>query len=220
MILCFSRVALSFLLRILLDQSVQGKLIYTNHRRCHRMAVHKMANDSGLHRSLRLFPMSDTFRFVLFYLSQRIRRHRYFRKDFRQAFSIIDGFKQRDEVPHRDIVSEPQLKAFDSGQTYSRLRWHFLLRHLRGDTILLKPSAKSQYDVSHRLNLIRLGGVSSTDEKVIGKKLQEIAKNATTGGQYLPIGELYGFPIKVVERNFFIERIAVYGQSLCGGGQL
>ena len=41
-------------------------------------------------------------------------------------------------------------------------------------------------------------GLDSTDEKTIGKRLQEIAKNATTGGQYKRVGELYGFPIEVI----------------------
>ncbi len=34
----------------------------------------------------------------------------------------------------------------------------------------------------NRLNIIKVDGVDSADEKVIGKRLQEIAKNATTGG--------------------------------------
>ena len=36
----------------------------------------------------------------------------------------------------------------------------------------------------NRLNAVKVDGVDSTDEKVIGKRLQEIAKNATTGGLY------------------------------------
>ena len=31
--------------------------------------------------------------------------------------------------------------------------------------------------------------------------MQEIAKNATTGGQYVRVGELYGFPIKVISET-------------------
>ena len=57
----------------------------------------------------------------------------------------------------------------------------------------------------NRLNLIRIDGLDSTDEKVIGKRLQEIAKHATTGGQYKQIGELYGFPIKVVSERMVKE---------------
>lgn len=49
----------------------------------------------------------------------------------------------------------------------------------------------------NRLNPITLIGVDSSDEKTIGKHLQEIAKSATTDGEYLHIGELYGFPILV-----------------------
>ena len=31
--------------------------------------------------------------------------------------------------------------------------------------------------------------------------MQEIAKNATTGGQYVRVGELYGFPVKVISKT-------------------
>ena len=46
-------------------------------------------------------------------------------------------------------------------------------------------------------NLVRLDGLVATDVKSVGTRLQEIAKNATTGGEYMQIGELYGFSIKV-----------------------
>ena len=57
----------------------------------------------------------------------------------------------------------------------------------------------------NRLNAVKVDGVDSTDEKVIGKRLQEIAKNATTGGLYKAVGELYGFPIKVVSERILKE---------------
>ena len=49
----------------------------------------------------------------------------------------------------------------------------------------------------------------SADEKVIGKRLQEIAKNATTGGLYTQVGELYGFPIKVVSERILKEEMCI-----------
>ena len=49
----------------------------------------------------------------------------------------------------------------------------------------------------NKLNAVRLDGLDATDHKSVGTRLQEIAKNATTGGEYLRIGELYGFPILV-----------------------
>ena len=53
----------------------------------------------------------------------------------------------------------------------------------------------------NRLNPVKVDGLEQADEKSIGKRLQEIAKNATTGGQYKRVGELYGFPIKVVSER-------------------
>ena len=57
----------------------------------------------------------------------------------------------------------------------------------------------------NRLNPIKIDGLDTTDEKAIGKRLQEIAKNATTGGQPKRIGELYGFPVKVVSERTLSE---------------
>ena len=65
-----------------------------------------------------------------------------------------------------------------------------------------KFTAAAQTDQEgNRLNLLRIDGLDSTDEKTIGKRLQEIARNATTGGQYKRVGELYGFPIEVVSER-------------------
>ena len=65
-----------------------------------------------------------------------------------------------------------------------------------------KFTAAAQTDKDgNRLNPIQVDGLEQTDEKFIGKRLQEIAKNATTGGQYKRVGELYGFPIKVVSER-------------------
>ena len=69
----------------------------------------------------------------------------------------------------------------------------------------------------NRLNAVRLDGLEATDHKSVGTRLQEIAKNATTGGEYVRIGELYGFPLlvktepvlkegkEVKQNRFFVE---------------
>ena len=69
----------------------------------------------------------------------------------------------------------------------------------------------------NRLNAVRLDGLEATDHKSIGTRLQEIAKNAATGGEYVRIGELYGFPLlvktepvlkdgkEVKQNRFFVE---------------
>ena len=60
--------------------------------------------------------------------------------------------------------------------------------------------AKTDKD-GNRLTLIKLDDFPAVDEIAFGKKLQEIAKYATTGGQYVRVGKLYGFPIKPKIRN-------------------
>ena len=71
-------------------------------------------------------------------------------------------------------------------------------------------------------NPVRLDGLVATDAKSVGTRLQAIAKNAETGGEYKPIGELYGFPIlvkteksiregvEVKQNRFFIEGVYKY----------
>ena len=58
-------------------------------------------------------------------------------------------------------------------------------------------------------NPVRLDGLAATDAKSVGTRLQEIAKNATTGGEYARIGELYGFPILVKTENSIREDVEV-----------
>ena len=84
------------------------------------------------------------------------------------------------------IIGSVDLFLFDIG---SVLAWNRFLSVVQTDR------------EGSRLNLVKVDGVDSTDEKVIGKRLQEIAKNATTGGLYKAVGELYGFPIKVVSER-------------------
>ena len=58
-------------------------------------------------------------------------------------------------------------------------------------------------------NPVKLDGLVATDAKSVGTRLQEIAKNATTGGEYMPIGELYGFPILVKTESSIREGVEV-----------
>ena len=58
-------------------------------------------------------------------------------------------------------------------------------------------------------NPVRLDGLAATDAKSVGTRLQAIAKNAETGGEYKPIGELYGFPILVKTEKSIREGVEV-----------
>ncbi len=109
---------------------------------------------------------------------------------------------------------EGERKSFNKGKRDSEFKLEAKTGELRNNTAVIEAmtedwnrflSVVKTDKEGNRLNAVRVDGVDSTDEKVIGKRLQEIAKNATTGGLYKPIGELYGFPIKVVSERMLKE---------------
>ena len=109
---------------------------------------------------------------------------------------------------------EGERKSFNKGKRDSEFKLEAKTGELRNNTAVIEAMTEDwnrflsvvQTDKEgSRLNLVKLEGVDSTDEKVIGKRLQEIAKNATTGGLYKAVGELYGFPIKVVSERMLKE---------------
>ena len=79
---------------------------------------------------------------------------------------------------------------------------------MTADYTAFTSRAQTDEDGYYR-NPVRLDGLAATDAKSVGTRLQEIAKNATTGGEYMPIGELYGFPIKVKTESSIREGVEV-----------
>ena len=95
------------------------------------------------------------------------------------------------------ITVNRKVSQFSSKLDVEEKMWNVELGKLTGRSL--------EAQEGNCLNALRIGGVDSTDEKVLGKRLQEIAKNAVTGGIYQPVGELYGFPVKVVSERVFKE---------------
>ena len=109
---------------------------------------------------------------------------------------------------------EGERKSFNKGRRDSEFKLEAKTGELRNNTAVIEAmtedwnrflSVVGTDKKGNRLNAVKVDGVDSADEKVIGKRLQEIAKNATTGGLYKPVGELYGFPIKVVSERMLKE---------------
>lgn len=66
----------------------------------------------------------------------------------------------------------------------------------------------------NRVNALKIIGLETTDEKAIGARLQEIAKNATTGGRYKEVGELYGFKVMVVSEETLKSELAALERKI------
>ena len=130
--------------------------------------------------------------------------------NFSEYMAILSGntdLLDKAKLEKRIASLEGERKSFNKGKRESELKLEGKTGELRNNQAAIaamtedweKFTAAAQTDKEgNRLNLLKIDGLDSADEKEIGKRLQEIAKNAATGGQYRRIGELYGFPIEVV----------------------
>ena len=130
--------------------------------------------------------------------------------NFSEYMAILSGntdLLDKAKLEKRIASLEGERKSFHKGKRESELKLEEKTLALRNNQAAVaamtedweKFTAAAQTDrEGNRLNLIKIDGLDSADEKTIGKRLQEIARNATTGGQYKRVGELYGFPIEVI----------------------
>ena len=137
--------------------------------------------------------------------------------NFSEYMAILSGntdLLEKAKLEKRIASLEGERKSFNKGRRESEFKLESKTSELRNNQVVIaamtedweKFTATAKTDKEgNRLNALRIEGLDSTDEKVLGKRLQEIAKNAVTGGIYQPVGELYGFPVKVVSERVFKE---------------
>ena len=130
--------------------------------------------------------------------------------NFSEYMAILSGntdLLDKAKLEKKIASLEGERKSFNKGRRESELKLEEKTLALRNNQAAVaamtedweKFTAAAQTDrEGNRLNLIKIDGLDSADKKTIGKRLQEIARNATTGGQYKRVGELYGFPIEVI----------------------
>ena len=133
--------------------------------------------------------------------------------NFSEYMAILSGntdLLDKAKLEKKIASLEGERKSFSKGKRESELKLEGKTGELRNNQATIaamtedweKFTAAARTDQEgNRLNLLRIDGLDSTDEKTIGKRLQEIARNATTGGQYKRVGELYGFPIEVISER-------------------
>ena len=137
--------------------------------------------------------------------------------NFSEYMAILSGntdLLDKAKLEKKIASLEGERKSFHRGKRDSELKLESKTSTLKNNRAVIAAMtedwekftavAKTDRD-GNRLNPIRIDGLDTTDEKAIGKRLQEIAKNATTGGVPQRIGELYGFPVKVVSERTLSE---------------
>ena len=135
--------------------------------------------------------------------------------NFSEYMAILSGntdLLDKAKLEKKIASLEGERKSFNRGKRDSELKLKSKSEELDGNRAILKgmtadydkfmSQAKKDKD-GNILNLITLDGVESTNLEVIGKHLQMLAEKETTGGQYKRIGEIYGFPVKIVSETSF-----------------
>ena len=113
-----------------------------------------------------------------------------------KKIASLEGERKSFNKGKRDSETKLQSKSAELGNNKASLKG------MTEDYGKFMDKAKKDKD-GNILNLITLDGVESTNLEVIGKHLQMLAEKETTGGQYKRIGEIYGFPVKIVSETSF-----------------
>ena len=135
--------------------------------------------------------------------------------NFSEYMAILSGntdLLDKAKLEKKVASLEGERKSFNKGKRDSETKLQSKTAELSNNKASLKGmtedygkfmgKAKKDKD-GNILNLITLDGVESTNLEVIGKHLQMLAEKETTGGQYKRIGEIYGFPVKIVSKTSF-----------------
>ena len=135
--------------------------------------------------------------------------------NFSEYMAILSGntdLLDKAKLEKKVASLEGERKSFNKGRRDSETKLQSKTAELGNNKASLKGmtedygkfmgKAKKDKD-GNILNLITLDGVESTNLEVIGKHLQMLAEKETTGGQYKRIGEIYGFPVKIVSKTSF-----------------
>ncbi|WP_278865301.1 helicase-related protein [Leyella stercorea] len=135
--------------------------------------------------------------------------------NFSEYMAILSGntdLLDKAKMEKKIASLEGERKSFNKGKRDSETKLQSKTAELGNNKASLKGmtedygkfmgKAKKDKD-GNILNLITLDGVETTNLEVIGKHLQMLAEKETTGGQYKRIGEIYGFPVKIVSETSF-----------------
>ena len=123
-----------------------------------------------------------------------------------KKIASLEGERKSFNKGKRDSETKLQSKTAELGNNKASLKG------MTEDYDKFMGKARKDKD-GNILNLITLDGVESTNLEVIGKHLQMLAEKETTGGQYKRIGEIYGFPVKIVSETSFEKNSASRAQS-------
>lgn len=133
--------------------------------------------------------------------------------NFSEYMAILSGntdLLDKAKLEKKIAALEGERKSFAKARNEAESKLNDKTKELNNNKVIIERMTEDYNTLlsraetdkeGNKINRIKLDGLEVTDEKSIGTRLQEIAKNATTGGQYIRVGEVYGFPIYVISET-------------------
>ena len=129
--------------------------------------------------------------------------------NFSEYVAILSGntdLLEKAKLEKKITALESERQAFSRSKTSAIYKFEDATRTIDSNNEMITRMTKDMQTLNskiqvdkegNKLNPITLDGVRGSDPILIGAKLNQLADNARTNGNYFPIGELYGFKITV-----------------------
>lgn len=139
--------------------------------------------------------------------------------NFSEYMAILSGntdLLEKAKLEKKIASLESERKSFAKGKADTSFRLKTVTDDIEKNQIVID---RMQVDVvryqqlvqldkdCNPVNMLKLDNSPGTDEKVMGKYLQELAKRTDTHGEYQRIGEIYGFPISIITERVLADGI-------------
>ena len=129
--------------------------------------------------------------------------------NFSEYVAILSGntdLLEKAKLEKKIASLESERQAFNRSKSSAIYKFEDITRTVDSNSEMVARMTKDlqqfNYKVQldregNKLNPIKLDNLNTTDPKAIGDKLNQLANNARTNGEYFKIGDLYGFKILV-----------------------
>ncbi|HJD76601.1 MAG TPA: DNA methylase, partial [Bacteroides reticulotermitis] len=129
--------------------------------------------------------------------------------NFSEYVAILSGntdLLEKAKLEKKIIALESERQAFNRSKSSAIYKFEDYSRTIDSNSEMVARMQKDKADIDaklqfdkegNKINPIRLDNFKNNDLKAIGDKLNEMANNARTNGEYFKIGELYGFKLLV-----------------------
>ena len=133
--------------------------------------------------------------------------------NYSEYVAVLSGntdLLEKAKLEKRLAALESERRSFNKGKGDSNYKLRELLDEIGKNEIAI-GKMQTDYDrytaalvrdsEGNPVNALRLDNFEFTDEERMGKRLQELAARTNTHGEYVRVGEIYGFPISIISER-------------------